>query len=516
MLNIIGKCIKWIYTLMMAVILVLLFFFSDLDYICKVKFSFSNLILFAGSLTFLLMAAVIFVMVKKKCHKEINIPYGRIVQVSAILLFLWQIYLSYNIYFNTGWDAGLVFSNAQTLAFGESAQLSHAYFSQYPNNLFIVSVYALILKLNSVLGIFSGSRQIMSLIIVNCMCSTLACILIYRVLLRLLDEGYAFIGFWLGVAAFGLSPWVTICYSDALGIWVPILLFWLYLIPVKSRRFQIFRYFAMILLGIIGYAIKPQTIIPLIAVIGVELFSQMTQRDIKKLMVTGMSLVLALALAAAASAGLEKIYRKEGFVLDKEAAYGMAHFLMMGMNEERNGVWAAEDVEFSASFATRKERQSANLEVVKQRLKDFGVVGYGRHLAKKLLVNYHDGTYAWGNEGGFFLEYYPEPDTKAAVILRNIYYPTGQNYNRWTTVSQAVWLLVLFLGFCAGIGDYKGENQKYAGILFLSIIGLTAFVLLFEARARYLYTHIPVFCVLAVMGLYTLKKKALQKGEDNG
>ena len=35
----------------------------------------------------------------------------------------------------------------------------------------------------------------------------------------------------------------------------------------------------------------------------------------------------------------------------------------------------------------------------------------------------------------------------------------------------------------------------------LAILGLILFELLFEARARYIYTYVPIFCVLAALGM---------------
>lgn len=40
----------------------------------------------------------------------------------------------------------------------------------------------------------------------------------------------------------------------------------------------------------------------------------------------------------------------------------------------------------------------------------------------------------------------------------------------------------------------------------LAVIGLTAFELLFEARARYLYTYVPVYCVLAALGMQEIRR----------
>ena len=45
----------------------------------------------------------------------------------------------------------------------------------------------------------------------------------------------------------------------------------------------------------------------------------------------------------------------------------------------------------------------------------------------------------------------------------------------------------------------------------LSIAGLTLFEVLFEARARYLYTYAPVFCILAANGIEKLNSEIKKK-----
>lgn len=79
----------------------------------------------------------------------------------------------------------------------------------------------------------------------------------------------------------------------------------------------------------------------------------------------------------------DKIYKTVGFEINKDAAFGPTHYFMMGLNEERNGVWAQEDVDISSSCKTSEERRSVNIQVSIQRLKEYGIIGYARHLSKK-------------------------------------------------------------------------------------------------------------------------------------
>jgi hypothetical protein len=47
----------------------------------------------------------------------------------------------------------------------------------------------------------------------------------------------------------------------------------------------------------------------------------------------------------------------------------------------------------------------------------------------------------------------------------------------------------------------------------LSIIGLTIFELLFEARARYLYIYVPVYILVALYGIRDMDHRIRGKGE---
>ena len=116
------------------------------------------------------------------------------------------------------------------------------------------------------------------------------------------------------------------------------------------------------------------------------------------------------------------ICEKNQIVLDSNQRLGMSHFLMMGNNEEGGGLYVGDDVAYSRSFATPQERKKANIQRTFERMKDMGIAGYLRFLAKKMLTVYNDGTYAWGGEGNFFMVVFPQPDNHIAVFLRNIYY----------------------------------------------------------------------------------------------
>ena len=46
----------------------------------------------------------------------------------------------------------------------------------------------------------------------------------------------------------------------------------------------------------------------------------------------------------------------------------------------------------------------------------------------------------------------------------------------------------------------------------LAVIGLTLFELLFEARARYIYIYVPIYCILASIGFENIKNVIRERG----
>ena len=85
-------------------------------------------------------------------------------------------------------------------------------------------------------------------------------------------------------------------------------------------------------------------------------------------------------------------------------------------------------------------------------------------------------------------------------FLKSIYYYDGDRYTYFCSYSQMVWILLLSGCFLAFL--FRKEDQGRKGfIIMLSLVGLTLFELIFEARARYLYCYVPLYLLLGSWGL---------------
>ena len=501
MKKVVFESTKVLLGLIFCGVFVLLLLFTQCNYACRQSFLLPNFALF---LIILLLFAGFFALnrlyqTKMPQLKSNVISVDKIVYFSCLLLFFLQVYAAFNLYFETDWDPKAIMLYARTLMIEEC--ISPTYFSKYPNNLLFFFFEFYVFKFNSQFGIFSGSQQVLSIILINYLLNALTCLLVYKTASLLTKKRYAFCAYLLAFLNLGLSPWSLICYTDALGLIFPILTLYVFIRPVKHKWLS---YALSAIIGTIGYFLKPQCFILLIAVLIIELiYAFKDKSQIKPLLLSFLCIVVTFV---AMKGGINALCARKNIVLNQEQSYSAAHFFMMGLNEETKGVFSADDMHYSGTFATKAERTEANLQTAASRIQNMGSLGLMKQLARKALCLYNDGTYAWQMEGSF-LDNVPEPpNTVTAPFLRSIYYPDGSRYLYFTTFEQFIWLMILLLGAAGLFSSFSHKHAKTLNILWLTWIGLTVFELLFEVRARYLYTNVPLFCVLAAVGIENIRR----------
>jgi len=208
-----------------------------------------------------------------------------------------------------------------------------------------------------------------------------------------------------------------------------------------------------------------------------------------------------IILLAVVTAGV----RTTGLHIDKERAFGMSHFLMMGLNEEVNGVINLEDQNFSMGIVNAEERTRANLEVAAQRVQEMGVPGLLKLGARKILTTFSDGTFAWWEEGEFYTQEMYDGIYSLRGVLSGVYYEHGENFEVFVNCMQILWMGILVFACTAFV---TGGKKPEESALMLAITGLFLFELIFEVRARYLFIYAPIFVLLAGIGGHYLAEKA--------
>lgn len=490
--------------MMVGILYINLFISKKREFPCKKQFLLSNIkLLLIGVIVLSLLIFFYNKFIKKYVEKLTRKQCNILLFLYFVITFVMQIYLIKKIFFLTGWDVGQLRGASYLLLQGVKLNNGNGYdtyFMVYPNNLFLLFIYVVLMKTATIIKINPN----LLLSIVSALSVNVSCILVVKIIAKISkNKSMCVLSAFLCFIFLLFSPWIIIPYSDTYAVFFTTSVLYVYLNKNYMNRYL--ATFLIIFLTFVGYKIKPTVVIILIAIIFIELWKLIFSKEkdslkiiFKKTLVAGVAILLISILNVASTSYL-------GFKRNTIVETPMTHFIMMGMNEEKRGVYCNEDLLYTQKYAGLDKKKEANIKEIKRRLKKYGLSGYCQLLLDKSLINYNDGTFAWGVEGNFYPEVCAE-NGRVATLLRNIYYNdgSGKYYSYFETSLQCVWILLLVLSFFS-VGSFK--NYGITTVIQLTIIGITLFLLLFEARARYLLLYGPYFILLATIGYAFIKNR---------
>ncbi len=330
-------------------------------------------------------------------------------------------------------------------------------------------------------------------ILINCLIYASSAFMAYQCVKKLTNSrNTATLAWSFFLILLGTSPWIVVSYSDSLALFIPILLVTVRLFYRKNR---LVRFGLMAFLAILGFYIKPQVSIVFIAYVLLDGFEALTQKRFKDILGSILIFVLIGLLITTPLNAVKDKY------LDRDKEIGMAHYFLIGMNYETQGMYSADDLAFSCSFKTREERNRADLEKALERIESYGMPKFLKHLRNKTVLTYNDGTFSFGDEGQFYNDFFPTVHLPLTDLFREIFLDFGKYYRYPSIIRQAAWICTLLLGFLSSLFKKKDGTID---LVRLSLVGLFLFELLFESRGRYLLTYVPLFVLLACTGFKDL------------
>lgn len=486
-----------LFLLFVFMINIFVLFENKIEYFNKNKSVLNNYIIFlmAG-----IMVGILYYIFRYIKNQSENYS-GKKIVLATLLLFCIQVFICYNIRYMESWDVGLIIHAAQTIANGGAIEDSYnTYFSVYPNNLFLIYLFANIFKFVGYFGIHDMKSYIMVLSVIQCFLSSMAGVCVFS-LTKFFCKNiqYAWLSWGAYFILIGTSSWLVVPYSDSWGLIFPIFIIYLYVRIQNKEKINVWYPLLLVICCYVGYKIKPQIIIVLIAILIVECMKIIANPKQGKMFI--MLICFFVGIAFAGDKLNDVVQHNMGFELNEEYEYGWTHFLMMGLNNERDGVWDGEDVTYSGSFDTKESRRDANMERVRERLHEYGITGVAKHLIKKMLVNFSDGTFFFGGEGDPLENYdiYPASISKK---VQSVFWTDGNLYYINALVKQIVWIFILLcmLGNFFYIKEFSLiKDEMY--VTMISFIGIFLFELLFEARSRYIFIYVPIIIVLGMCGI---------------
>ena len=475
------------------------------SYVTKKNFVMPYLELFAIAVLFVIL------LVRLGKNHPVYLPDSPlIVAVLCVGLFILQTYLAFQtIFITVSWDAGRVLSDAIYAANGWYGSMDADYYSYYPNNRGIFLLDYLVCKRLAVHGALSVKAVLCEIVKIESFVSAVTAFFVHRTTkLVTLSNTSAWVAWGIYALLLGLSGWVIVPYTDMTVIAFPVIIFYLYL-KMDDTGMDYLRWFFIFLMTVIGFTMKPTVAIMLIAIYACGLVTwfpvmiKYLSGKNRLLMLSRLFVVLLIGvLTIVATDHLFKTAIADtGLVIDEEKNTGPLHMLMMGLNDSNDGAMTWDDIAFSQKFETKEERTEAQLGRIKMIMDSYRPKSFISHLSRKALVVFNDGTFAWGEEGGF----YDRPLSLGfpGDWFREYTYKGGRHYSGFSTIFQLIWYMVLIMLLFVGCIPC---NERHM-IPVVSVLGIIIFNLMFEARARYLIVYAPMIIIVAVMGLEAMWKK---------
>ncbi|MCQ2494211.1 MAG: hypothetical protein MJ104_06365 [Lachnospiraceae bacterium] len=493
------EIIKYIFLATILIVVGIILFFQQIDYACKRIFSFPMFLSFffgcaiLGILFFALYSG------RKKIQK--NRYVDLLIVIASIVHFLLLLFMSYHYYFKTGWDVHYVMLAAEDIAkYGELKNGIEGYFSIYPNNLTLSIIFSFVVSAANLLGY---GNAYYACIMAQCLILAISSFLVYLNAKIICGKVEGIVAYIIFVALFGLSPWVVVPYSDTMSMIFPLLELLVYLL-IRNKKKGVLLTVLLGVLTVLGYSIKPQSIIITIAIIGVEgvhfFENAINKEKVKKALYYVIAFMVGFAIMGFTIKMLPKLYDIE---LDKERETNIWYYFLTGMREDSDGVCNVDDYMFADQIETSSERVKILREAYVDRLKTYTPDSFIRFMTRKTLCNYADGTFAWWEEGEFYSYDLYSGNSKIRDFLRSFYYVERENFIIYADYCQIIWCGILGISFIGGLINIikKRKVSREINIIMLGFIGLTLFEWIFEARARYLFHFGGIYVLLSVCAL---------------
>ena len=470
------KAINYIYLLLTTYILIVVFFSNNkIYYSLRKPFVINNIILIL-----IMIIPLIFII-----KKQINISdekYKKILIILSIITFILQIFLIYNTYFYTDWDV----KTLREIVMNNNV-VKNYYLTKYPNNLLYVSIL-MFYKIIPIIG-----KHYFPLLIFNAFIVNVSGVLAALTIKRFTNNFLSLKGYFILMIITILSPWINIPYSDTFAVAIPISIIYIYTKETKKK----IDYILIGFLSILGYYIKPTVLIVFIGIVIIYLLDLLKNKDFRikttKYVLLGLVVAYLFCNISIKLTGFKPVETTKPF--------NMIHYLAMGQNNETYGMFNLKDVEDSNLYGNRQD-----IDKIINRIKKRKILGQFKFIEIKTLLNYNDGTFSWGGEGENFYEKVLAKKTKISNLLINYFYKDYKYNYIFEIIVQAFWLQVLLLMFFVELKNTEENNT----IIYLSIIGITLFLTLFECRARYLYCYSPIFVTAAMIGLNNLRNRFIK------
>ena len=423
-----------------------------------------------------------------------------IIIIVCAFMFIFQLISAYLLVCNPVTDLQILNGFSADFAYNGNFDLIHSgymdhYMVKYQNNFAILFILSFLYRMSYLL---TGSISVYLPVIINTLAINLSVILTVFLSRKLLGDRKAFFVLFLCVIFAPFYTYTVYYYTDSLSIPLVVGSIYLFVYAVGcDKRWR--KYIMTALCGgmiFLGFEIKGSIFIILVAI----LIYTVLKLSLKRAAVLALTFLFGFFVFAGiytTAFNQSKIVTKE---MSEKYQYPYTHWIMMGLNGY--GQYKSEDSRYTHSFSNKELKKEANIEKIKHRLEKFGVNGTIKHLAKKSVWTWQDGTY-------YISHHIEKPLHKN--ILHDFVLKNGPNHFIFYAYSCAFQLYLILMMIISSFKAIRNPKPDFMTLLRLIVFGAFLFFLIWETRSRYLYNFTPLFIILSVDGLSYICKGISKK-----
>ena len=344
---------------------------------------------------------------------------------------------------------------------GLTSKYKSHYAIKYPNNLGVILMLSFI---HRALYLTTGETSDLLPVLLNVSAINLSIIFTVKLADKLYGKKAALAAATLCAAFSPFYTYSVYYYTDTLSM--PFIIGSLYLFFISQETAQARkRYVLTAAVGILvfaGFIIKGNAVIllPCLIIYAVLKFS------LKRAAAVALCLILSFTVLF----GGFKFLIKPALIPDEMSEryqYPCSHWVMMGL--KGYGDFHKKDSRLTARQKTVGEKKQANVQKIKARLRKKGVKGLIKHLAKKAVWTWSDGTYYVSHH----IDSYENKSFLHEFVLIG-----GKYYFSFFAFSCAFQLFLIFMMICSGIKAVKSKSVDFALILRIAVFGMLVFLLI--------------------------------------
>lgn len=444
----------------------------------------------------LLLAAAYFT--EKYSEKITDRILFRICFGAAVVLAVSQLAAGYLLAVNPGWDFGGVYLSAcDYVTHGRIITHEH-YFERFSNNTGLLMWEIILFRFLKLLGIESSVLYGAAGIAMNIFAIDLSILFTVLFARRTWGNARAVLTLFLCVLFTPFVLYSPIFYTDSMSLPFTAIPLYLFSCGVQAEKpaVRLPLWVATGLLLAFGTKVKGNIAILLVAFCLYAAFNFGWKRFVAFLLAAWLPFFGFSAL-------FDSQVKRMGLIHEKnleQIQFPTEYWFYMGLKSP--GGFNQEDFDFMYKLESRTERKHAGRAGIVRRIAEMGVAGMLRHLTEKSAYVFGDGTY--------FIRPQLNRQPLRKTALRD--FVNSPPYFAISGGYHLCLLLLLLFGLAAGLTRRHGFD--WLTLLYTALFGLALFLMMWEARSRYLLNFSPLMLLLAgdaLVRLYALGKRLIRE-----